>query len=289
MYREDYLLVKVEMDIDRGQWFGTALPAEPQPLKEPTSQGRLGWLRRSREIRVRRREYEQMRREYERGVGELEAEIQRLAEEVSAAVERTGVTGGVNCVYEAELSFLSRGEEWLAGRWKEFWNIPEFQDYREFRWVKPLLTQAKGPCFILLGTAPCIPLLLPQCARRMKSLHWYLREEDCTEEIQEFAEDFYVEYGLAITMQPLEGRNVFRTLRLESKEPVCVLDFTEEEKIFAGELAEGSVWLDFSSVEEKGRRVQRLAPGVRYDSLKRRWKQCKRNESRLQLPADYDL
>lgn len=280
MYREDYLLAKVEMDIDRARWFGTELPEEPQPPQEQASRERRGWLGRRREARARRRQYEQLRREYEIGVGKLETKIRQLAEEVPAAVERTDITGDVSCVYEAELSFLT-GDEWLAGEWKRFWNIPEFRDYKEFRWVKPLLTQAEGPDFILLGTAPCIPLVLQHCARRMKSLHWYLREEDCTEEVQEFAEDFYIEYGLAITMQPLGGRNPFRTMGLKSKEPVCVLDFTEEEKIFAAELAEGSIWLDFSSAEEKGKRIRRLASGVRYDSLKQQWKRCRR-ESQIE-------
>lgn len=277
MYREDYLFVRVELNADRTQWCGTALPSLPQPpVKEP-GRKRRGWLRRRREARAERREYEQKRQEYERARDALETSMQRLAEEIPQAMEQAGATGETSCVYEGELDFLS-GEEGLAGTWRRFWNIPEFQDYREFRWVEPLLRSAGGPHFILLGTAACVPQLLQNRARRMKSLRWYLWEEDCTGEIQEFAEDFYIEYGLAAALMPLTEKNSFRRLRLETKEPVCVLDFTEEEKIFGGGLAPGSVWLDFASLEEKGRRLGRQASGVRYDSMKQRWKGFKRNE-----------
>lgn len=282
MYREDYLFVKAEINADRTQWCGTVLPDLPSPPAEEPGKKRRGRLRRRREARAARREYERRQLEYNRAGAAIDAGMLRLAGAISEAVEQAGALGEISCVYEGELGFLS-GEEGLAGRWRRFWNVPEFRDYREFRWVKPLLQQAEGPYFILLGTASCVPRLLQDCARRMKSLGWYLSEEDCTEEIREFAEDFYEEYGLAVTLTPLTGEKAFRRLRLESKEPVCVLDFTEEEKVFGGGLAAGSLWLDFTSAEEKGRRLKRLSPGVRYDSMKQRWRGFRRNEIRSGL------
>lgn len=273
MYREDYLLARVEADIGRDTWFGTPLPAEPKLPGEP--QGRVGF-RRWRERKRLWKEYEQNMVTYSREKEELEANICQMAECVLAAVEETGAKGEIKCVYEEELKFLSEENKGISELWGRYWNIPEFREFREFRWVKPLLTEAREPYFILLGIASCIPLLLEHCARRIRSVCWYLREEDCGEEVQEFAEEFYLEYGLAMTILPLSGRNAFRCLRLKTEEPVCVLDFTEEEKIFAGELKEGSTWLDFCSVEEKKRRIRRLAPGVRYDSLMSIWKRSRR-------------
>lgn len=270
---EDYLLVKVEMDAQGDRWFGKPLPREPEVPGEPAARG---LFRRHRAKKKLRREYEQRRREYIQGAEALETSVRQLAEEVLTALERTEARGEAGCVYDEELKFLCRDGNLSAELWRRFWNIPEFRDYRELRWVQPLLAEVKGPYFILLGTAPCIPRILEQCARRMKSLCWYLREEECTEEVQQFAEDFYVEYGLAIALHPLSGRNVFRTLCLNFAEPVWVLDFTEEEKIYAGGLKEGSVWLDFSSIEEKKRRVRRLSSGVQYDSLISRWKSASR-------------
>ena len=268
-YREDYLLVKVEADIGRNDWFGMPVPTEPMLPEELRSRGRL---RRWREQRKLQQEYEKNVMEYCYRKEELGKNIRQMVSEVLTAVEQAGAKGELRCVYEEELDFLEKEETELSELWKRYWNIPEFRDYCESRWVRPLLPAAKGPYFILLGIAPCIPLLLEQCAGRMRSLCWYLNEGDCNEEVQEFAEDFYTEYGLAITLIPLSGRNTFRSLRLKSKEAVCVMDFTEEEKTYAGELKEGSVWLDFTSSEEKRRRFLRLSPGVRYESLKNIWK-----------------
>ena len=273
MYREDYLLVKVEADIGRNIWFGMPVPVEPMLPGESGSRGRF---RRWREQRRLQKEYEEQVMVYSDRKKELERNVHQMVSEVLTAVEKAGAKGELKCVYEEELGFLTKEEAEISELWGRYWNISEFWDYHAFRWVKPLLPSVKGPEFILLGSASCIPLLLDHCARKMKSLCWYLREEDCGEEVQEFAEDFYTEYGLAITLVPLAGRNAFRSLRLKSGKPVCVLDFTEEEKIYAGELSEGSIWLDFGSVEEKKQRMQRLSPGVRYESLKSLWRRSRR-------------
>lgn len=274
-YREDYLLAKVETDIGRNDWFGIPIPTEPVRPEETRS--RSG-LRGRLEQRKRKKEYERQVAEYSCRKEELETNIRRMVSEVLTAVEEAGAKGELGCVYEEELAFLTKNEAKISKLWAQYWNIPEFRGYHEFRWVRPLLPAARGPYFILLGIAPCIPLLLEHCAGKMKSLCWYLNEEDLGEEVEELAEDFYTEYGLAVTLLPLSGRNTFRSLRLKSEEPVCILDFTQEEKIYAGELSRGSVWLDFGSSEEKKKRMLRLSPGVRYDSLKSLWERS-RHES----------
>lgn len=269
---EDYLLLRAEVNAERGKWFGNPLPAEPEPPEEPVVGG---WFKRRRMRRAAGKEYRRRRQEYDRAVAKLAADLRQLAGEIQEAAEKAGAREELSCVYDGELSFFA-DEDTLTGRlWKQCWNIPEFQGYPRFRWMKPLLEEARGPHFVLLGMSPDIPPLLEHCARRMKSLYWYLAEEDCTEETEEIAEEFYIENGLAIAVYPLGNRRPYRSLRFPTRGSVCVFDFTEEEKISAGDLAAGSIWLDFASVEEKERRIRRLFPGVRYDSLRMRWRQTR--------------
>lgn len=155
--------------------------------------------------------------------------------------------------------------------WSRVWDIPEFRDYKSMRWVQPLLEYVRHSDFILLGRADCIPVILQRLARQMKSLQWYLREEDLDEEVQGWVEDFYEESGLAVALRSRTGRDAFRQLRFHAAKPVCVMDFTEEEKFFAEDLPGDSVWLDFASVDGKGGRMSRRAPGVAYMSLKKYW------------------
>lgn len=237
-----------------------------------------GWFRRHREMRQRRRElrrqqqeYMQKLQEYDEQREELADNIRQLWKEVFSEVERAGGMDEVSCVYEDSLRFLADGQGEAARCWSLVWNVPEFRDYKSIRWIRPLLEYVRHSDFILLGTADCIPAILQKLARQMKSLQWYLREEDLNEEVQDWVEDFYEEYGLAIALRKLTGGNVFRQLRFKPAGPVCVMDFTDEEKIYAGNLAGGSIWLDFASVEEKSGRMERQAPDVSYMSLKKYW------------------
>ena len=163
---------------------------------------------------------------------------------------------------------------WLPRLWQQYWQIPEFNAYLQPRWVEPLLENAMLHHFVVLGYAECTPAVILHCARRMKSLRWILQEQDCTEELQDFIDDFYEDYGLAATLQPLEGGRAFVRLLLVSKDPVCVLDFTGEARISPGGIAKGSIWIDFQSVEEKARRVLERQEGISYFSLKEIWKRA---------------
>lgn len=297
MYQEDYLLAKVGICTDRHSWFGCPLPHAPAqndfilPRKahgkelsnhvdgaQREKKERGSWFGRHREIRHRRREmrrqqqeYMQKLQEYEEQKEELTVSIRQLREEVFSEVERAGGMDEVRCVYEDSLRFLADGQGEAALCWSRVWNVPEFSDYKGIRWIRPLLEYVRHSDFILLGTADCIPAILEKLARQMRSLQWYLREEDTNEEVQGWVEDFYEEYGLAITLRKLTGGNVFRQLKIKPVGQVCVMDFTDEEKLFAGNLESGSVWIDFASVEAKSRRMEKQAPDVSYMSLKKHW------------------
>lgn len=303
MYQEDYLLAKVGICTDGHSWFGCPLPHAPVPpesmpdtalsvmksrelrMQEGASgesqtagKYRGSWFGRHREIRHRRREmrrhqqeYMQKLQEYEEQKDELTVSIRQLREEVFSEVERAGGMDEVRCVYEDSLRFLADGQGEAALCWSRVWNVPEFSDYKGIRWIRPLLEYVQHSDFILLGTSDCIPAILEKLARQMRSLQWYLREEDLNEEVQGWVEDFYEEYGLAIALRKLTGGNVFRQLKIKPVGQVCVMDFTDEEKLFAGSLESGSVWIDFGSVEAKSRRMERQAPDVRYMSLKKHW------------------
>ncbi|MCM1024947.1 MAG: pre-mRNA-splicing factor SPF27 family protein [Roseburia sp.] len=167
--------------------------------------------------------------------------------------------------------------------WNRYIDWPLFRDYTDLRWTRLLLAEACESEFILLGFAECIPAVLEYCARGMRELRWYLAEQDHVA-AEEIAEDFYLEYGLAASIRILSGRHPFRKPELAARRPVCVLDFTEESKICPGELAPGSLWMDFLSIEEKEERIRRFSPEVRYLSLKRRWRTLKPKTCRPPIP-----
>lgn len=293
MYQEDYLLAKVGICADRRSWFGCPLPEEPLSPEQAEAEKSVhggaavarkeakepgGWFKRRREERQRRREYRRRQQEYMQKLQEYEEQREdlrdnmgQLMSDVFSEVERAGGTGEISCVYEDSLCFLTDGGGEAARCWSALWNVPEFHAYTSLRWARPLLTYAGHADFIILGTADCIPAVLAQLARHMKSLQWYIRAEDNEENVQNWAEDFYEDSGLAAGVRKLVDAQDFRTLDIDSGVPVCVLDFTEETKTFAGKLAKKSIWLDFASVEEKGRRIARQAAEIEYMSLKKYW------------------
>lgn len=282
--QEDYLLIRVEADAGRASWFGRELPCRPQLPEEPVSGS---WLKKRRARREAQREYQARQQAYESFLRGLEEENRRMAEEIEEILRRGNVTGTVGCVYGRELRFLTE-ENTLTGEiWGRFVDWPLFRDYTAFRWMRILLTEVCESEIILLGFAEDIPPLLEYCARGMRELRWYLAQKDRTAEAEEMAEDFYLEYGLAASVRILEGSHPFRKLRLTSRQPVCVLDFTEEEKIFPEQLAAGSLWIDFFSIEEKEERIRRFAPEVRYVSLKKSWRTRKPKSRKAPDPSQF--
>lgn len=268
--QEAYLLVRVELDAGREHWFGQELPGLPSPPREPVSGG---WLKRRRERQAAQRDYQERQQAYELFIRRLEGEIRGLAEETEEILRRSAVTGSVHCVYERELSFLLSDESLTGAIWSREVTWPLFGDYTVFRWMRPLLEEIHETEFFLLGYAEDIPLLLEHCAGRMRELRWFLEQNEQAGEAEQITEDFYIESGLAASVRILEGRHPLRRTVLTSQVPACVLDLTEEVKFLPEKLAAGSLWIDFLSMPEKEERIRRLAPGVRYLSLKKRWQQ----------------
>ncbi len=164
-------------------------------------------------------------------------------------------------------------KHWIPRYWQKHWDIPEFADFFSMDWVTPLLSMARLPHFVLLGTAPCVPDVILACAHRMRSLRWVLREKDLTQEILDFVEDFYLDYGLAATLQTLEGDRGFSC---KSQVPVCVLDFSGEDRIRPGAVARGSVWLAMASAEKKERCFLGRDSGISYGSMRKSWREARR-------------
>ncbi len=204
---------------------------------------------------------------------------------VSGAGSRQG-SGIVSGAGSRQKAGTVKGDSVLQELWKECWQGEEFADYAQWEWVRCLLPQAVPFHFVILGNPSCAPLLLEHCARRMKSLRWFLPEEEYTEELEELLEDFYEENGLAAALQLLPGKCPFSRLRPECPEPCSILDFTEEYRISSSGLPEGSVWIDMASREEKGRRLT-LRGDIRYVSLKEYWKKLpKRTKPGFCIPRD---
>lgn len=169
------------------------------------------------------------------------------------------------CVYEDYLR-----ERICADIWNRHWVIPEFEEYHESMWVEKLIPHTIPGHYMILGTADCLPRLLCENVKKMRSVKWFLKKEQYTSELQSFIEDFYEEYGLAVEVHMVED---WIRVRPGSPVPVNILDFTGEEKLSACDVAAGSIWLDMDSVDGKNRRIEVGSPQISYFSLKKQWKQ----------------
>lgn len=293
---KEYLLVRVGMNVGENRWFSyfytptdTTGTAAAEPQSRRTLKARL---RAYRERCSRIRLQKQRRRQFQETREQVSMEIQRFLAELGTRVDDRYEC---RCVYaDSVRSCLVLPENWGQRRreadarqtedtadacwlpilWQQCFPFPEFDAYLQPQWVELLLENARLHHYVVLGAAHSTSATILHCAPRMKSLRWFLQERDCEQEIQDFVEDFYEEYGLAATLQPLEGERAFSRLLLETLEPVCVLDFTGEPRIPMGGLARGSIWLDFCSVEEKARRMTEKGEGIFYFSIKEIWKRA---------------
>lgn len=154
--------------------------------------------------------------------------------------------------------------------------LPLFDKYLERQWAQRLLPYGICHHFIILGTAPYLPQMLGRMAPRMKSLLWILPDHSHARMLEDFTEDFYQEYGLAINLRYLPINESYGQFRMEGdlgKEPLNVWDFTGDRHVPNIIPAPGSIWLDMASMEEKEKRVAVRMPGVTYLSLKKQWRQ----------------
>ena len=281
---EDYLLLRVGLDVAEGRWFScdllpeTALPGMPLAAgKQGAGRMEAGSLRakiwRSRQARILKKAQRQLERHLRETQVQIHREIGEFLDRLAPLVDERYEC---SCVYADGvrkcLICQEQAEGGLPRLWQQRWRIPEFDAYLQWRWVEPLLKYATLSCFVVLGVSDSAASAVLYCARHMKSLRWLVGEKDYKEELEDFVEEFYREYGLAIALQILEGERAFGRLLLETTEPVCVLDFIGESGIALSGLARGSVWIDFRSVEEKARRFRERADGSNYFSMKEAWK-----------------
>lgn len=279
--RQEYALIRVGFDLAGESWFGQnigqTVPEEMQSVllsEEPDMPCRKGFLGALQRVRWERREMKrrvEVRLRLEQALAARDEQIRTTEKRMRLAADRIlkRAGGDGQCRYVCEEN-LKKCAAWKV--WLNFLPVGEFDGYRQEFWVRQLLPHAIHPQFVILGTCKGIEALIESCAHRMKSLKWILKEQEYTPALRDFVEDFCVEYGLAIALRTVSGRTAYRKLRLDCSEPANILDFTEEAGFSASQLAEGSVWLDMCSIEEKKRYIAGRSRGVRYFSLKEKWK-----------------
>ena len=292
--QKTYLLIKIGMDVEPYRWFVQCLPRR-RPRPEITMAGgkklkgwdwiNPGYFKERRELRSRRKEWDK----YEALVDTLmvrcranvENMLSELMRELSLYVEEQSASW---CVYDKAVREILLDDNPVAEIWGKMWRSGEFTSFTELQWAQQLMPLAEKHHFIVLGKAPCIPELLQQYAERMKSLRWII-DEACArnhgEELEEFAEDFYQEQGLAVTIEQVQGKYGFERLQLTCKEPSNILDFSGEDKVSTGWAARGSIWLDMWSSEEKCRQINQRNAGIQYFSLREKWRQTQKKSYRL--------
>lgn len=275
------MLIRVGLNLEGELWFGQSIgqtmPKEIQALLEteeqeiPCKKGILGTLQRIRQERREMKRKAEMQLRLEQALSAREEKLKATEKQMRLAAERILKKAD----REGECRYVCGGniEKCMAWQvWRDRFPVKEFDGYLQDFWIKQLLPHAVHPQFVILGTCEGINALIESCAHRMKSLRWILKEQDYTQELMDFVEQFCEEYGLAITLQTVSGRTAYRKLRLICPEPANILDFTEETAILTSGVAEGSVWLDMLSSEEKHRRIAERSKDIHYFSLKEKWK-----------------
>ena len=164
----------------------------------------------------------------------------------------------------------------------------EFRDYLQQEWIEHLLRYGERPGgypawpdLVLLGRNPYLPYVVLRYAARLQSMKWYLTEREYREEEEWLTGELEDEYGLIPEIRLLAETADYGRVRLQGTKPCVVLDFCDNEKVYGGGLAAGSIWLDFPAsedkeqralVQEKERRVTSGCPQIRYFSMKKEWK-----------------
>lgn len=297
-----YMLVRVGLNVREEEWFGLDLEEEKETSAEQEDRGEqkasspepgrfcrlrrpFGRMRdfqrrrkamRAREEQRRRAQQERKLRQQEREerIRRTEESIRRLFEEIT---ELAGETRGWQCVYDSSVrKAVAKDTGILPLLWKKYCEAEEFDGYLQGFWMEQVLSRADLKDYVILGNCSGIYELLEKRAPGIRSLRWLVPEAEYDEELAEFAEDFYIEYGLAIELRTFQSEAAFRQLRLDCSSPVNILDFTKDLYFPRAEAAEGSIWLDMLSREEKRYQITGRQKGIRYDSLKERWKHAKR-------------
>ena len=182
----------------------------------------------------------------------------------------------LTCLQERDVVCLCYDESVPEDSWvRRILPFQEFDGFLQRDWVFRLLQQAGCHHFMVLGDAPYIKEVLWLLAPRMKSLFWIPPDRAAEEDLEDFAEEFYQETGLAIQLQflPLEagyGQLVIPDCLF--RESLNILDFTEGKYIPRFMPPAGSVWLDMASSRDKERRVLARKLPCSFVSLRKQWK-----------------
>lgn len=293
---KSYMLVRTGLNVREEEWFGEALG--PDGTQDPEAggsreacetgnSGRVPWIKkawlRRRNARREEKERRAAERERERRLAEREERICRAEEQIrELALQISGLAdepGKCRCVYEDSIRRAVAGKNrggTLPRLWNKYLEWEEFDGYQQQFWVERLISRAEQTDFVILGTAPCIYGLIEKYASRMKSLRWILPKAGCSDEVLDFVEDFYTEYGLAVSLETLESNTGWKRFGLFGSRPSCIIDFAEEVPGDFSGVARGSVWVDVFSREEKKYRIQARRPDIRYISMKEEWKRVQR-------------
>ena len=149
----------------------------------------------------------------------------------------------------------------------------QFRGYLEEEWVQHMMKYIGLPHLVFLGRVPFLYRLLLPYMKRSKTVRWILPKHQYGEAEQDLVEDICEQYGLLVEVQLLESEKDYCRLRLTGKQPVVIVDFSEEDRITAADLPAGSIWLDMGASETKEARMEERQQKILYFSLKKEWKQ----------------
>lgn len=232
----DYHLVKVGMTKELLQICQNSCLADPEKGGRTLESGGIfaGW-RRKRQLQQER------------------AQFLAFLQEITFGLET------YDCVYEECIPYFAERR---------------FNGYFEAAWVRHMLRYNPPLAnILLLGQACCVPEIIYEYARGIKSLKWILPARQFREEQQELVEMLEEEYGLAAQVRLLSEEESYKQIYPVCRVPSLILDFSEADRIPTADVTGGSIWLDMGSSEEKRRRIEDRDTGIRYFSLKKEWKQ----------------
>lgn len=178
----------------------------------------------------------------------------------------------------AYLMYEENFEEWLEGmqyekEWRRLWRLPMYEDYPAVDNVRRMLESIPKGHFPqeawILGCGIQMQEWLPQLAGKLRSLTFYV--EFVTGGLEKLREQLTEEWGLVSAVQ-LVTPGELRKQRLQSTQPVLVMDYSGSQVISVTGLKRGSIWLDMGSVETKRHAMEDRNIGVMYISLKNLWK-----------------
>ncbi len=176
------------------------------------------------------------------------------------------------------LTFEDGFEKWLDAEgsreeWLNAWGHPLYYDFATGENLGWMLKEAvpkiwPGKAYILgsgIGIRDWIPLI----ADKVHTIEFYL--EFATKGVEELQEMLLEEYGMLTRVHLTTGRE-YTNVRLQSEEPVLVIDFSGKEPVSVFGLKKGSIWIDMDASEAKRHAMEDRRTGVQYYSLKTIWK-----------------